>query len=112
MMLTNTKCTNANQVQDQPGRGIPDEGFTEIAATMAAINNGINNALSVIVGNIQCLLLEGISSDQKSLSRLRRIEGAALQISTLNRKVLELYARFQTARPPDAARPAGAPETT
>jgi GAF domain-containing protein len=69
----------------------------EIAPLVAAINHGINNALSVIVGNIQCLLWEKAAVNQKSLSRLRRMEGAALQISTLNHKVLELKALVQSS---------------
>ena len=71
----------------------------EIAPLAAAINHGINNALSVIVGNIQCLLKEKAAANQKSLSRLRRIESSALQISSLNRKVLELRALFQSNFP-------------
>ncbi len=71
----------------------------EIAPLAAAINHGINNALSVIVGNVQCLLWEKTTANQKSLSRLRRIEGAALQISTWNRKVLELRALTQSGSP-------------
>lgn len=71
----------------------------EIAPLAAAINHGINNALSVIVGNVQCLLWEKAAADQKSLSRLRRIESAALQISSLNRKVLELRVMVQDSSP-------------
>lgn len=71
----------------------------EIAPLVAAINHGINNALSVIVGNVQCLLWEKVAANQKSLSRLRRIESAALQISSLNHKVLELRALVQSSSP-------------
>ena len=70
-----------------------------IAPLAAGINHGINNALSVIVGNVQCLLWERVAANQKSLSRLRRIESAALQISSLNHKVLELKALVQSSSP-------------
>ena len=71
----------------------------EIAPLAVAINHEINNALSVIVGNVQCLLWEKTAANQKSLSRLRRIESAALQISSLNRKVLELRVMVQNSSP-------------
>jgi signal transduction histidine kinase len=52
------------------------------------VNHEINNPLAVIVGNLQCLLVESDIPSQKMLGRLKRIESAALQISDVNRKLL------------------------
>jgi signal transduction protein with GAF and PtsI domain len=53
-----------------------------------SINNEINNPLSVIVGNLQCLMAESEIPTQRMLSRLRRIESAAEQIAEVNRRLL------------------------
>jgi hypothetical protein len=50
----------------------------------------INDPLSIIVGNAQCLLAEESVLSQKHVSRLRRIEEAALRISSLNEQLREL----------------------
>lgn len=63
----------------------------ELAVELSSnINHAINNPLAVIVGNVQCLLLEGVARDQKSLSRLKRIEGAALELNEANKKLIEI----------------------
>jgi GAF domain-containing protein len=73
----------------------------EVPPRCAAINNGINNALAVIMGNVQCLLTENMAVNQKAVFRLRRIEDAAQRISTLNRQVLELNTIVQACMPGD-----------
>ncbi len=73
--------------------------LAEIAPLAASVNNGINNALAVVVGNVQCLLSEKAAINQKMLSSLRRIENAALRISSLNQKVIELNALVQSSLP-------------
>ncbi len=98
------------QVQGKYENATLAEAWKEVVPLTAAINNGINNALSVIVGNIQCLLMEKAAATQKSLARLRRIENAAMKISTLNRKVLELHALCEQGSP--AARTARKPVTS
>lgn len=87
------------QLQQVQTKKPANDRWGEIAPLAAGINHGINNALSVIVGNVQCLLWERVAANQKSLSRLRRIESAALQISSLNHKVLELRALVQSSSP-------------
>lgn len=62
-----------------------------ISVTASSINHQINNPLAVILGNIQCLLLEKPAENQKSLSRLRRIEKAALKISSVNQELTEIH---------------------
>ena len=56
----------------------------------AAINHEINNPLTVIVGNVQFLLLTNKDAPDNQLARLRRIESAALRIGEINRKLLHL----------------------
>lgn len=75
-----------------------EDHLNEVARLAARINNGINNALSVIVGNIQCLLCEKAPINQKTMSRLKRMESASMQVSTMNRKVLELYTQLLNGR--------------
>ena len=69
--------------------------LSEVAPLASAINHGINNALAVVVGNAECLLSEKAVLNQKSVSRLRRIEGAALHIASFNRQVLDINALVQ-----------------
>jgi len=54
-----------------------------------SVHHDVNNSLAVIVGNVECLLVKERTQDQKTLSRLRRIEAAALRISETNRRLLE-----------------------
>jgi len=62
-----------------------------ISETASAVNHQINNPLAVILGNIQCLLLEKPAENQKALSRLRRIEKAALKISSVNQELTTIH---------------------
>lgn len=55
-----------------------------------AINHQINNPLAVILGNLQCLLLEEDQLTQKTISRLRRMETSCLQIQDVNRQLLHI----------------------
>lgn len=56
----------------------------------ASINHEINNSLSIIIGNVQCLLVQETNINQKSMSRLKRIESAALKIKLINEKITEI----------------------
>jgi K+-sensing histidine kinase KdpD len=58
------------------------------ADLVASVHHQINNPLAVIVGNVQCLLIEKKALDQKALDRLRLIEKAALKVSKVNRSLL------------------------
>ena len=66
------------------------EDIHKTAELLALASNEINNALSVIVGNINCLIQERAAATQKSLARLRRMESAALRIGSMNRKLHRL----------------------
>ncbi len=75
---------------------IPDMScLSKVAPLASAVNHGINNALAVVVGNVECLLSEKASSNQKELSRLKRIESAALQIALYNSQVLDINSLVQ-----------------
>lgn len=62
-----------------------------IAQSAASIIHDINNSLSIIVGNTQCMLAKKTTIDQKTMSRVRRIESAAQKISEANQKILDIY---------------------
>jgi GAF domain-containing protein len=55
----------------------------------------INDPLSVVLGNTQCLVAEQGAVNQRGLRRLRRIEKAALRIAEVNRSLLEIYGLSQ-----------------
>lgn len=75
---------------------IPDMScLSKVASLVSAVNHGINNALAVVVGNVECLLSEKSPSNQKELSRLKRIESAALQIASYNSQVLDINSLVQ-----------------
>lgn len=61
------------------------------AADLAtSINHQINNPLAVIIGNIQCMLLGNQFDDEKTLSRFKVIEKAALKIADVNKKLINI----------------------
>jgi len=66
------------------------------------INHDINNSLAILVGNVQCMQMEKKDIDQKSLSRLKRMERALLKINEANHKILQLIpSRNQKTGPSD-----------
>lgn len=69
---------------------ISDSTANTIASETAEVIHGINNSLSIILGNLQCILIGKNEFNQKSLSRLRRIESAAKKIAESNTKILNL----------------------
>lgn len=66
------------------------EKLEAVAKLAVTTNHDINDLLSVIVGNTQCLLATGTIESQKSLHRVRRIEKVALQISNTNHNLLKI----------------------
>ncbi len=71
-------------------RLIAQETLASVAQLAATVNHEINNPLAIVIGNVQCMLVENTTMTQKALSRLRRIEEAALRISETNRKLIEI----------------------
>ena len=85
----NKELTEAhNRLTEERKRTIAGDRLQEIVDSAISITNQINNPLSVIIGNLECLLSESEIPTQKMLSRLRRIEEASLQIAEANRKLL------------------------
>ncbi len=62
--------------------------LTVAAELVASVHHQINNPLAVIVGNVQCLLIEKKDLDEKAQGRLKLIEKAALKVSKVNRNLL------------------------
>lgn len=54
------------------------------------INHDINNSLAILVGNVQCMQMEKDIVNQKTLSRLKRMERALLKVNEANHKMLQL----------------------
>lgn len=79
------------ELQAAHDRIIASEKLSAVIELAASINHQINNPLAVIVGNLQCLQLELKDLNQKALSRLRHIEGAAMRIRDVNQKLLQIH---------------------
>jgi signal transduction histidine kinase len=71
-------------------RLVADEKLTAVAELAATINHQINNPLSIIVGNVQCLALEETKLSAKSKDRLKRVVEAALKVGEVNRRLLNI----------------------
>jgi len=71
-------------------RLIGDERLDAVRELSVSVNHEINNPLSVIVGNIQCLLFIEKNLAENVVERLRRIEHEALRIADINRKLLDI----------------------
>jgi hypothetical protein len=55
---------------------------------LISISHEVNNSLSVIIGNVQCLIMEKLAISDQSQDRLQRIESAAVRIGTINKRLL------------------------
>jgi len=62
----------------------------DIARQTASIIHRINNSLAVIIGNIQYMLAGNTVIKQKTLSRLKHMEQASLDINKANQMILEI----------------------
>ncbi|MCP4706116.1 MAG: GAF domain-containing protein, partial [candidate division Zixibacteria bacterium] len=71
-------------------RLINDERLLAVRELSVSINHEINNPLSVIVGNIQCLLFIEKNLDNKVIERLNRVEAEAMKIADINHRLLEI----------------------
>jgi signal transduction protein with GAF and PtsI domain len=57
---------------------------------VAKINHDTNNALAILLGNVQCMLMDKSVTDQNTVSRLRRMERALIKVNEANHRLLEL----------------------
>jgi K+-sensing histidine kinase KdpD len=78
------------QLHESQEHLIAQEKLAAVALVAATINHQINNPLSVIVGNIDCLMLEEPELPPKTRERLQRVVGAALRIGEVNRHLLNI----------------------
>ena len=62
----------------------------EVGQEVATTYNEINNFLSVITGNMECLIAEDAVPSQKSLSRLRRTIDAAARLGQASQNILKI----------------------
>lgn len=85
------------QFADAAGQIAAGKELGAVADQMVSLNHEVNEALSVIIGHIQCLVADRAATNQKELSRLRRMEESALRIRTVNQSLLRL-ARSGQAR--------------
>lgn len=76
---------------------LPQATVESISVGTSEVIHGINNSLSIILGNLQCLLIGASEFNQKTLSRLKRIEVAAKKISDSNNKILKLNSLVDTS---------------
>jgi transcriptional regulator with GAF, ATPase, and Fis domain len=81
---------NHEQLRANQARLVADEKLTAVVELAATINHQINNPLSIIVGNVQCLALEETELSAKSRDRLRRVVDAALKVGEVNRRLLNI----------------------
>ncbi|MBI5266659.1 MAG: GAF domain-containing protein [candidate division Zixibacteria bacterium] len=89
---------------------IAQERLAGVASLATDISHQINNPLAVIVGNAQCLLLEQDGLTQKAVSRLQRIEEAALRIRDINRRLRQVNTIVEEIQPPATGDPQKTPE--
>ena len=68
------------------------QNFDEAHDMLVTISHEVNNSLSVIIGNVQCLLMEKESTKDQRISRLNRIESAAVKIGLVNDRLLQIPA--------------------
>ncbi len=81
---------SVEQLQNLNNQIIPNSTADMISEETAEVIHGINNSLSIILGNLQCLLIGENEFNQKSLSRLKRIEAAAKKVADSNIQILNL----------------------
>ena len=79
-----------DQLRESQQYLIAQEKLATVAEVAGTINHQINNPLSVIVGNIDCLLIEESGLKVKTQERLRRITEAAIKIGQVNRQLLNI----------------------
>jgi len=78
------------ELRDNQKKVVAAEKLAEAARMAASVNHQINNPLAVILGHVQCLLLEQRDLGEKTLKRLNRIEQAAQRIASVNRDLLSI----------------------
>ncbi len=68
------------------------QNLEEAQEMLVSISHEVNNSLSVIIGNVQCLLMDKKNTDDRGIDRLQRIESAAIKIGMVNKRLLQIPA--------------------
>lgn len=102
---TTQRLTVALRQLDQAESRIAAGGAVALAGAMISHVHEINEQLSIIIGNIDCLLVEPLQGNQGALTRLRRAEEAAVKLRACGRKLLRLT-QPRTKQPKDQRRTA------
>lgn len=66
------------------------ERLSAVRELAVSINHEINNPLSVIVGNIQCLMHKTKDLEESIYNRLKLIEHEAMRIAEINQRLLKI----------------------
>ncbi|UCC43401.1 MAG: GAF domain-containing protein [Candidatus Zixiibacteriota bacterium] len=77
---------------------VPGERVVAADELASAAFHEACNLLEVIVGSAQCLRIQLKGYDQKTLTRLKRIEAAALAITEVNRRMLGIGSVMSSGR--------------
>jgi len=86
------------QLKANQERIIAAEKIAALVELAATVNHEINNPLSVIIGQVQCLALEEPGLSDKAVGRLHRVERAAVRIAEVNRRLLRIDSAFSGKR--------------
>jgi len=84
-MLAKLETTQRLSEKREP----PTQSLAEAHDMLVSISHQVNNSLSVIIGNVQCLIMEKPATNAQSQDRLQRIESAAVRIGALNKRLLQ-----------------------
>ncbi len=84
------------QLRDNQRQIIDAEKLAAVVSLAASVNHEINNPLSVIVGQVQCLMVEDHDFDARTVERLQRVEQAAIKIGEVNRRLLKIDSAMET----------------
>jgi signal transduction histidine kinase len=84
------------QLRENQRQIIDAEKLAAAVSLAASINHEINNPLSVIVGQVQCLMVEDHDFDARTIERLQRVEQAAIRIGEINRRLLKIDSVVET----------------
>ena len=83
-----SSITNIDKLKE---KSIDVDVVEHISSETSKIIHNINNSLSIILGNIQCMMISKSGLNQKMMSRVKRVEIAAQKISKANQQILALY---------------------
>ena len=87
---TTRELAELRMQMDEIGAKLATGSTGAIAGAMVSHVHEINEQLSIIIGNIDCLLVAPIERNQSTLTRLRRAEEAAVRLRACGKKLLRL----------------------